>query len=149
MISKLLSAVSVLIIATSLSAKSNKNNVTTTQKCSTPPTVMLSLLMAESGGKRELGYPYVIRINGNLKGIASKALDTLVAKKVISKIYTNVYDCKNQDKCTQISRLLISNGIANLDLGAFQVNYFYHPNNKIEDFWVIPYEGTKIPKLLK
>ena len=126
-----------------MSATTLKDTNTTTaktNKCIAPPEVMLSLLMAESAGNRELGYPYIIRINGNYKEIASKALDTLVKKKVIKRLYKNVYDCENQNKCTQISQLLINNGISNLDLGAFQINYYYHPKDKLDSFFSLDSE---------
>ena len=56
-----------VLTATTLSATTLKDSNSTTaktNKCIAPPEVMLSLLMAESAGNRELGYPYIIRING-------------------------------------------------------------------------------------
>ena len=53
-----------VLTATTLSATTLKDSTAKTNKCIAPPEVMLSLLMAESAGNRELGYPYIIRING-------------------------------------------------------------------------------------
>lgn len=39
------------------------------------------------------------------------------------KISKYLIDCKNQENCNDISYYLIANGIKNIDLGFYQINY--------------------------
>lgn len=102
------------------------NNINT-QQCAVPNEIMLSILMNESSSKN-LGYPYVIRINGDDNYKKSKVvLSNALQKKQINNLNEYVYDCKNFSTCVSVAEKLINNDIRNMDLGAFQTNYYYHP----------------------
>lgn len=87
--------------------------------CKVPDIIMQSILLTENGQY----YPFYIRTNDE------KSLNKFNS---IAKKYTHnfpfkrdkmILDCKNKDNCVSMSIDLISNGITNLDLGLFQVNY--------------------------
>jgi len=90
-----------------------------------PNDIMLSILMCESSPKRKLGYEYIIRING--KSNLKKA-EEILKDNDLKKISKFVYDCKNETECQEATNELIKNNITNLDLGAYQTNYHYHPS---------------------
>lgn len=110
---------------------SNPLNNINTNMCAIPDKIMLTILMAEGSKKRELGYPYIIRING--KDNIQKA-DTLLKKESIKKLSRSVYDCINKSTCKDIASKLIDNKITNMDLGPFQTNYYFHPS-QIKNFF--------------
>ncbi len=122
-----------LVISLSINA-SEKLNVDG-KSCSVPKNIMIAVLMNESSNKRPLGYEYIIRVNGKENSrITRKVFKSLIKDEMIEKLGRDVYDCKNEKLCITIANHLISNGVKNLDLGAYQTNYYYHPD-KLEKFF--------------
>ena len=83
------------------------------RKCPVPYEIMWAISKVEVG---KPGYPYVIRINGNVK----------VKIPWLKRLGENSYDCKNYKLCVYTARELIKRGVKNIDLGPFQINYAFH-----------------------
>ena len=99
-------------------------------ECSLAYSTMYLIALNEKAIERPIGYPYLISFNSS-KNVAE-------AKKTFKKVFMNsrTIDCKNVQLCTKITKSLINNGMSNLDLGAFQINYHYH-KIKIKDYFII------------
>ncbi len=91
--------------------------------CSVPHVLVEAVKLTEN---EEL-YPYYIRTNES---------DTLTRFTQIVNSYNHrktkspkLIDCLKRENCTKISNELIKNGITNLDLGLFQINYGFYPKS--------------------
>ena len=71
--------------------------------------------------------PYVIRINAD-EDIA-KALDQGYA------VNGHLIRCNSSQECVDQTQSLIVSGIVNLDLGPYQINYKYHPNPNLSEYF--------------
>lgn len=72
--------------------------------------------------------PHVIRINAQDEADRAKAAGFAVNGHIIR--------CNSVDDCTAQTQALINGGITNLDLGPYQINYKYHPNPILQDYFV-------------
>jgi len=123
------------ILLYSLSLQATEHLNIDGKSCSVPKNVMIALLMNESSSKRELGYEYIIRVNGKENIQRSKQVfKALLRDNMIDKIGRDVYDCRSTNLCVKISKYLIENGVKSLDLGSYQMNYYYHPE-KLENYF--------------
>lgn len=94
--------------------------------CSVHNDIMKSILMQERHTIKNIGYEYLISFNNSCE-----------AKKY-REVYENLFldprtiDCKNLTTCVNILKNLLNNGVTNLDLGPFQLNYIHQkvPNEK-------------------
>jgi hypothetical protein len=108
-------------------------------ECKIPNEIMTALAMTERSPKKKIGYTYLIRINGKTNSKQAKEkLSKQIKEKKITLLerdkFGDVYDCQNEKNCSEATRTLIKNGIKNIDLGAYQTNYRYHPS-KIEHYF--------------
>lgn len=89
------------------------------KECKLDYSIMYLIAMNERHPQRNIGYPYLISFN-NKK-------DAKIARKYFNEfIDSRTMDCKNKDKCVEITKILIEANITNLDLGAFQISYRHH-----------------------
>lgn len=91
-------------------------------QCEIDYTIMYAIAATEGHGKREIGYPYLISLNQkitNKKEIKKKFHIIFLDKRSI--------DCKNKNTCVALTHYLVNKEVKNIDLGAFQINYIYHP----------------------
>jgi hypothetical protein len=72
--------------------------------------------------------PNVIRIN-----VAEEAMR---AKEAGFAVNGHIIRCNSTTECVAQSQALINGGITNLDLGPYQINYKYHPNPILQDYFV-------------
>jgi hypothetical protein len=75
--------------------------------------------------------PHVIRINAVEEVERAKAAGFAVNGHLIR--------CGTTEQCSAQAQALIEGGIVNLDLGPYQINYKYHPNPMVHEFFE---EGT-------
>jgi hypothetical protein len=71
--------------------------------------------------------PHVIRIN------ASEEAER--AKMAGFQVNGHLIRCGSTEQCTAQAQALIEGGIVNLDLGPYQINYKYHPNPMVHEFF--------------
>ncbi len=72
--------------------------------------------------------PNVIRINA--------VEDAQRAKIAGFAVNGHIIKCNSTDECTSQAQALINGGITNLDLGPYQINYKYHPNPNLSEYFV-------------
>ncbi|HEX5710947.1 MAG TPA: hypothetical protein VFX68_06330 [Sulfuricurvum sp.] len=72
--------------------------------------------------------PNVIRINA--------VEDAQRAKSAGFAVNGHIIRCNSTEECTAQAQALINGGITNLDLGPYQINYKYHPNPILQDYFV-------------
>lgn len=90
-------------------------------KCNVDTKIMYSILQNESYNHKTIGYEYLISFNNSKD--AKRVRKTRMKKFFLS---TRTLDCFDEKICTNILEQLISAGITNLDLGAWQLNYKWH-----------------------
>lgn len=71
--------------------------------------------------------PHVIRINVIEDAQRAQAAGFAVNGHLIK--------CGSTEQCTAQAQALIAGGITNLDLGPYQINYKYHPNPMLHEFF--------------
>ena len=71
--------------------------------------------------------PHVIRINAPEEAERAKMAGFDVNGHLIR--------CGTTEQCTAQAQALIQGGIVNLDLGPYQINYKYHPNPLVHEFF--------------
>ncbi len=72
--------------------------------------------------------PNVIRINA--------AEDTQRAQAAGFAVNGHIIRCNSTEECSVQAQALINGGITNLDLGPYQINYKYHPNPMLHEYFV-------------
>lgn len=72
--------------------------------------------------------PNVIRINAIEDAQRAQAAGFAVNGHIIR--------CNSTEECTAQAQALINGGITNLDLGPYQINYKYHPNPMLHEYFV-------------
>ncbi len=72
--------------------------------------------------------PNVIRINA--------IEDARRASSAGFAINGHIIRCNSTEECVAQTQALINGGITNLDLGPYQINYKYHPNPILKDYFV-------------
>lgn len=82
-----------------------------------PQIVLDAIKDTECLKKDGINYPFFIRIN--------KKVDVLTAKKNKIKMSGRILQCHNAKGCSDKVKELLSIGIKNIDLGPYQINYFY------------------------
>jgi hypothetical protein len=99
-------------------------------KCTVDTKIMYSILLNESYSKKSVGYKYIISFN-NPKDAK------IVRKTELRPLFLNSrnLDCKNEKICVNILKELIRNNITNLDLGPYQINYFFHKLDRYSDYF--------------
>lgn len=71
--------------------------------------------------------PHVIRINAIEDAQRAQAAGFIVNGHLIR--------CSSVDECSAQAQALINGGITNLDLGPYQINYKYHPNPMLHEYF--------------
>lgn len=71
--------------------------------------------------------PHVIRINAEEDAQRAQAAGFAVNGHLIR--------CASVDECSVQAQALIEGGITNLDLGPYQINYKYHPNPLLSEYF--------------
>lgn len=72
--------------------------------------------------------PNVIRLNA--------AEDAQRAKAAGFAVNGHIIRCNSSDECSAQAQALINGGITNLDLGPYQINYKYHPNPILHEYFI-------------
>ena len=72
--------------------------------------------------------PNVIRINSDEDAVRAQMAGFAVNGHIIR--------CNSTDECSAQAQALINGGIVNLDLGPYQINYKYHPNPILRDYFI-------------
>jgi hypothetical protein len=72
--------------------------------------------------------PNVIRINS--------ADEAQRAKSAGFSVNGHIIRCNSTQECVAQTQALINGGIVNLDLGPYQINYKYHPNPVLQDYFI-------------
>lgn len=72
--------------------------------------------------------PNVIRINATE--------DAQRAQTAGFAVNGHIIRCNSTEECTAQAQALINGGITNLDLGPYQINYKYHPNPMLHEYFV-------------
>lgn len=104
------------------------------EECKLSHESMVLIAKVEKHPKRKLGYPYLISFN--------KEKDAIKAQKKYKQFFIpnkgvdRTIDCQSEEMCRIILSNLVKDGITNLDLGAFQINYIYHKMKDYEYFRV-------------
>jgi hypothetical protein len=99
------------------------------KECKVPHEIMYAIASVESHEKKEIGYPYLISFNdiNDYKKI-SYILDDF---KFTSMRDNRTIDCLSESNCIAIADRLILNGIENIDMGAYQICYYWNKNIKL------------------
>lgn len=71
--------------------------------------------------------PHVIRINADS--------DTQRALSAGFPVTGHIIKCNSTEECSTQAQALINGGITNLDLGPYQINYKYHPNPFLNEYF--------------
>lgn len=71
--------------------------------------------------------PHVIRINA--------AEDAQRAQAAGFAVNGHLIRCASTEECSAQAQALINGGITNLDLGPYQINYKYHPNPLLNEYF--------------
>ncbi len=89
--------------------------------CKLDYKILYSVAMVE-GLENRKGYEYIISFNDSIEA------EVVRETKYMKQFFVNkrTLDCKNVELCEVILDKLVANGITNLDLGAYQINYYYH-----------------------
>jgi len=97
--------------------------------CSVERPVMVSILMNESHPKRELGYEFLISFNSSQ--------DAALARQHYNEFFidSRSLDCKTKELCSEITYILVSAGISNIDIGPYQLNYRFQVLEKLGDYF--------------
>lgn len=97
--------------------------------CSVKDRVILAVLEAESHPKKGIGYEYLISFNNSD--------EAAFVKKYLPKYFIDnrTIDCKNLETCALVAKKLLHAGYTNLDMGAFQINSYWHKKDKVEDYF--------------
>jgi len=72
--------------------------------------------------------PNVIRINA--------VEDAVRAQMAGFPVKGHIIRCNSTEECSAQAQALINGGITNLDLGPYQINYKYHPNANLSEYFV-------------
>ncbi len=84
--------------------------------------------------------PNVIRINDDNDAIRAKSAGFAVNGHIIR--------CNSPEECSAQAQALINGGIVNLDLGPYQINYKYHPNPILQDYFIDANEREHANKIM-
>jgi hypothetical protein len=106
--------------------------ISTRSQCMIPDSVLDVIQLREGTKKRKKGYEFVIRFNNKKDlSVANAALKYFHHKK----IRYNVIDCLDKKNCTKLVKYLAKKDIRNIDLGAYQISYYYHTYKDIEVYF--------------
>jgi len=101
------------------------------EECAVDDRIMFAIATIEKHPKTPVGYPYLISLNSSKdqrKARTNKALEKFFLDK-------RTIDCNNKETCVEILSILEENGIKNLDLGGFQINYLYWGMESNQDYF--------------
>jgi len=117
-----------LLLPLVITAMDIRAETVNTVVCGVPYSIMYAIASNERHIDRDIGYPYLISMN------------TKRGKRFARKHYPDLMldgrtiDCQNAQRCGDIAKKLLDAGVTNIDLGAFQINYKYHPGPLAEFF---------------
>ncbi len=104
-----------------------KKEKTHFEKCNIPTNIMSSIFLTEREIYREAGYPFLIRLNSKKD---KEKIQTLFENEHYKKITPSRIDCYTYSNCTKLTNILIENEITNIDIGPYQINWYFHPDKK-------------------
>ncbi|MFA6144781.1 MAG: hypothetical protein WCW84_03870 [Sulfurimonas sp.] len=84
--------------------------------------------------------PNVIRINTDDDAARAQGAGFAVTNHIIR--------CNSAEECSAQAQALINGGIVNLDLGPYQINYKYHPNPILQDYFIDANEREHANKIM-
>ncbi|MDD2829007.1 MAG: hypothetical protein PHW18_05480 [Sulfuricurvum sp.] len=84
--------------------------------------------------------PNVIRINAIEEAQRAQAAGFAVNGHIIK--------CNSPEECSSQAQALINGGITNLDLGPYQINYKYHPNPNLIDYFIDAIEREQANQII-
>jgi hypothetical protein len=98
--------------------------------CKIDNNLMFSILLNEKHPVKNSGYEYLISFNN--------PQDTQDLKKYYGEYFLDnrTLDCRNLNNCVNLLNNLVKQGVTNIDLGAYQLNY-KHQKLKHEEYFKI------------
>lgn len=106
-----------------------------------PDSIPEAILMNECLIEKGVCNPYFIALN--------RGKDITLAKKLGYKIYKKrLILCDNEKQCVKSSKRLIANGIKSIDLGAYQMNYYYNPDRDLHVYFRDGQAEKKVKKII-
>lgn len=118
-------------ISTSALAKQSIPNIDEKSTCIVPNDIMLGILFNEQPQKRKWDYPYIIRVNYKKNTTKYRRSRFILDHFGSTPVYSSdpyVFDCKSEIGCQETLNYLVKYNLKNVDIGPFQVNFYYHPN---------------------
>jgi len=112
-----------LMVATSLLRAENE----LTTEVRMPDIVLDAIKHCECLQEGGMCNPNVIRINALEE--AQRAADAGFA------VTGHIIKCSSSEQCSAQAQALIAGGIVNLDLGPYQINYKYHPDPMLHEYF--------------
>ncbi|MDD3834806.1 MAG: hypothetical protein PHS42_04955 [Sulfurimonas sp.] len=99
--------------------------------CRIDDDLMLSILLNEKHSVKNPGYEYLISFNNpeEAKSLRVNYKELFLDERTL--------DCKNLDSCVNLLNNLINQGVINIDLGAYQLNYKHQRLNNHGDYFRI------------
>lgn len=92
--------------------------------CNVQHELMYAIAEVERHTKKNVGYPYLISFN-NFQDF--KEIPQLLNGFAYNKLDNRTIDCLEENNCIEIARQLIdTHGITNLDMGAYQICYYWN-----------------------
>lgn len=100
--------------------------------CKIDNNLMLSILLNERHFAKRPGYEYLISFNNSIEAKSFRGVykDLFLDERTL--------DCRNLNNCVNLLSNLVKQGITNIDLGAYQLNYKHQKLNHDEYFKIEP-----------
>lgn len=97
--------------------------------CKVPDKLMQAIRLTEN----ESAYPYIIRTNDT---DTLKKFHTIASKHSAKKTKDEkLVDCNDVDTCSSLTKDLVLNGITNIDLGLYQINFNSYPR-RLDSYFI-------------
>ena len=115
------------------------------ERCNIPYSIMLTIAYVERERSRDAGYPYIVSFNAKKDYIYAKEIELF--KDVRDLENNRNVDCLSKKKCTELTDKLLSMGIDNIDVGAYQLNVYYH-KLQTENYFSLEHEYSYACKFI-
>jgi len=93
-----------------------------------PPEITKAIIKNECFIENYKCNPFIITFNRKKDIKKAKGLGYNIIKKRVLK-------CYNEKNCVKVTKILLSHKIKSLDLGPYQVNYYYNPDKNLNRYF--------------